>query len=160
MSLLAASLVLLAAQAAVQPSAITVTPVEPSAEAMELARTISRSSLVATIFPAQSAAEIQTILKANPDLTAAEQATLRRISERRAAAMLDRFVEADARAHAQRLSLDDLRRIAAYEQSEAASRRRAALPFIMRDVMATLQTFDFGRAVRREFCAETGKLCE
>ena len=160
MSLLAASLVLLAAQAAPAPPKITATLPEPSAEAMDLARTISRNSLIAAIFPAQSKAEIESILRTNPDLTAEEQATLRRISAREADAMLARFVEADARAHARRLSVEELRAIAAFEVTPAAASRRAAMPFIVADAMATLGTFDFGRGVRRAFCAETGKLCD
>ena len=156
MTVLAASLMLVAAQTATVPAPLPT----PSADAMEAARTISRNSVIVSLVPLQTKAEIEKMIVDNPGLSDTEKERLRTIGQREADAMMARFVEADAAAHAARLSVEDLRAIAAYESSPAAARRRTAMPAIIEATMARLGDADFGKAVRTAFCAETGKLCQ
>ena len=73
--------------------------------------------------------------------------------------MLNRFIEAEAYAHAVRHSLEDLEAIAAFAVTPAAKNLRNAMPFINRDAASRVGSDDLAGPMRTAFCAETGKLC-
>ncbi|WP_347303568.1 hypothetical protein V5740_02790 [Croceibacterium sp. TMG7-5b_MA50] len=131
----------------------------PSAERLELARAVAANGLLISLIPVQTRGEIDGMIAENPDLTAAEQARLREIGQEQATALEERVLAADAAALATHLSADDLRVIAAFERTEAAARRRAAMPAIMVETMQALGEVDYGNGVKAAFCAETARLC-
>ncbi len=151
MTLLAAALVL-ALQSA--------TPVSEADEKAALATEIAATSLLATIGPLQTAAEIEEIVAQHPELTPEEQANLRAIGTEHAQALDRRALATEAQALADALSLETLRSVAAYQRSEAAQAYRAATPQVMGTVMQSLDGLDFKGEVRAAFCTESGKLCE
>ncbi len=129
-------------------------------EGLTLAREIASHSLLATIGPLQTQAEVEAILTDAPDLTEQEQASLRAIGRERADALGKAALEAEAQALAAALPMEDLRAIAAFERSPAAANHRAAAPTVMAAVMEELAGVDYKREVKRSFCERTGKLCE
>ena len=65
------------------PPAPNQTPLPPpSAEKLEAARKIARSTTLAAMIPRMARTEVDSLLAVNPDLTADEQARLRVIGER------------------------------------------------------------------------------
>lgn len=133
---------------------------ETTDEKRALAREIAAQSLLATLGPLQTAAEVEQIIAEAPDLTAQEQEDLRRIGQERAQEIGQQALAAEAEALASALSVDDLRAIAAFERSPAASHRREVTPTVVGSVMQVLAGVDYKAEVRRAFCESTGKLCE
>ena len=129
-------------------------------EGLTIAREIAGHSFLATIGPLQTRAEVEAILADAPDLTEEEQASLRAIGREQADALGKAALEAEAKALATALSVEDLRAIAAFERSPAAANHRAAAPMVMAAVMEELAVVDYKREVKRSFCERTGKLCE
>jgi hypothetical protein len=133
---------------------------QPSPEAIALAREIAGHGTLAQIAPLQTQSEVEEMIRDHPELTEAEGERLRAIGERQTKALLDKALDAEARAMAAELSLADLRQLAAFNSSPAATHQRAALPKIMAATMAAMGDVDYAGGVRAAFCAESGKLCE
>ena len=127
---------------------------------LDLAREIAARGMLATIGPMQTQAEIAAIIAEHPELTAEQQDRLRSVGFAEAEALGAKAVEAEAQALAATLTLDDLTAIAAFERSDAAANRRAALPTVMATVMASLGNADYKGAVKAAYCKETGLLCQ
>tara|TARA_B100001179_G_C18598034_1_gene408301 strand:- start:2428 stop:2901 length:474 start_codon:yes stop_codon:yes gene_type:complete len=136
------------------------TPAIETDEKMALATEIASTSLLATIGPLQTAAEVEEIVAQHPELTPEEQASLRAVGAERAEEIGRAALETEARTLAENLSLETLRVVAAYQRSEAAQAYRAATPMVMGAVMQSLAGLDFKGEVKAAFCAESGKLCE
>lgn len=132
----------------------------PNAEAIELGREVSRGGMLATLIPLKTGSEIEEMITENPDLTVEEQEKLRAIGKAQADALFERVLDIEGRALAQNLSLEDLRTIAAYERSDAAARKRAAMVPIMVATVTALDGLDYGGGVKAAFCTQTGKLCD
>jgi hypothetical protein len=138
---------------------MTMMAAEPSAEALKLGREIAESGTLASLLPMMKADETAKLIKDHPELSAAEQAQLRKTSDRVFAAGADKLFAATARAYAEKLSLDDLRTAAAYYRSPAAKRMQAALPSVIGASMAAMGGMDFKKDLSAAYCKETGKLC-
>jgi hypothetical protein len=132
---------------------------QPSAEALKLGRVIAESGTLASLLPMIKADETAKILKEHPDLTAAEQAKLRETAERVFSVGTDKLFTATARAYAERVSIDDLRKAAAYYRSPAAQRLQAAQPQVIAASVGAMQGMDFKKDLLAAYCKETGKLC-
>ena len=94
-----------------------------------------------------------------PELTPDQVEQLREIGDRKAAELVGRAIEADARAIAAQLSIEDLRAIAEFSASPASRHQREAMPAIVMATMQTLGSVDYKGDVIAEFCSETQLLC-
>jgi len=155
-----AALLLLASPAGDAPQVEAASVDADKEEAMALAREIAANGFLPALVPLQTASEIDGMVKDNPDLTPAEIETLRTIGARHAEQLRAKLIDLDAKAYADALSLSDLRALAMFERSEAAAHRRDAMPQIMMSVVTSLGEVDYGGGVKKEFCSQTGKLCE
>ena len=151
---LAIAALALAAPAMAQES----TPVCDTREACALI--VSQNGMLAQIGPMQTQAEVEGLIAANPDLTVDEQEQLRAIGRAHADKLGKQALTAETQAYASALSLADLQAMAAWVQSDAAQRARAAMPQIMMGVMQQMQGVDYLGTVRADFCNATGKLCD
>ncbi|MEL7689910.1 hypothetical protein [Citromicrobium bathyomarinum] len=155
-----AALLLLALQTGGVPEVDSTVQLADREEALLLAREIAANGFLPSLVPLQTASEIEGMIKDNPNLTPSEIETLRAIGAQHAEQLRAKLIELDARAYADALSLSDLRALAVFERSEAAAHRRAAMPQIMMSVVTSLGDVDYGGGVKKDFCSQTGKLCE
>ena len=129
-------------------------------EAEELGVYIALNGMLSGLLPLAAQRDIREILAANPSLTAAEQAQLRATGARVIAAELGRLMTATGHAYAQRMSLAELRRVAAFYRTSAARALREATPAAMVETMQAVAGIDLKREVLVAFCHDTGKLCQ
>ena len=132
---------------------------EPSAEALTLGREIAESGTLATLLPMMRDDELGKLVKDHPELSATEQAALRKTADRVFRQGTDKLFAATAKAYAEQLPLEDLRVAAAYARSPAAKRVQAALPTIIGASVGVMQGMDFKKDVTAAYCKQTGKLC-
>jgi hypothetical protein len=132
----------------------------PSAESIRLAREIAHGGTLATLLPMIQAKEVDELVAAHPELSAADNAGLRATAKRVYEQGREKLLSAEAEAFARRLSLTDLRAIAAFERSSAARHYRSASPQVIAATMQAMGTMDYKRDVMSAFCKESGKLCE
>jgi hypothetical protein len=135
---------------------LTATP-DPAAEA--LGRELAGTGTLAALAPLQARAETEELIAAHPELTPTDQAQLRALAAKTAAAGTERLLGALGHAYAMRLSKADLAAAVAFERSPAAQRMRAAVPFTIAATMQAVGKMDFKADVRAAFCKDTGKLC-
>lgn len=131
----------------------------PSDEALAYARIVAANGTLATIGPLIARQEVEDLFSAHPELAEPEKARLRALGEELAARQGAQVVEAEAQAFAAQLSLEDLRELARFSQTDAARHLREKFPQVAAQTMGNLSTIDFGGDLRRSFCAETGKIC-
>ena len=132
----------------------------PDAEKLALATEVAAASPLATIGPLQTAAEVENIIAAHPELTADEADRVRALGKQRADELGQQALATEAAALADALTVEDLRAIAAFQRSTAAANHRAALPQVAMAVMQSLDGLDFRGEVQAAYCAESGKLCD
>lgn len=132
---------------------------QPSPEALRLSRQLADSGTLATILPMVASKEVEELVGAHPELSATETATLRATAKRVLEAGRERLMDSEARALAERLSLADLRAIAAFQRSPAAARYRAVTPAVIAAMMQSIGQMDFKGDVLKAYCRQTGKLC-
>ena len=143
------SLLLAAAAAAAQPSA----------EALKLGREIAGHGTLAALLPLKQEQDTRELLDEAKDLTPAEQAQLRATVERHYSKGKERLFAATGRVYAEKLSLKDLRAIAAFYRSAAAARFQTVVPTAIATTMQQVGDVDVKKDARAAFCKETGKLC-
>ncbi|WP_423141498.1 hypothetical protein ACOYW6_11740 [Parablastomonas sp. CN1-191] len=161
------TIVLLAAAAAATPAAPSVPALPgdtilthaPDAASEALGRELAASGTLAALAPLQARAETEELVAAHPELTAAEQAQLRAVAARTAAAGTERLMAAIGHAYAMRLSRADLSALVAFERTAAAKRMRTAIPFTIAATMQAVGKLDFKADTLAAFCKDTGKLC-
>jgi hypothetical protein len=71
----------------------------------------------------------------------------------------ERLMQATAKAYADKLSLGDLRVIAAFWKSPAGQSYRASIPAVIAATVESVGDMDFKGDVIAAYCKETGKLC-
>lgn len=133
---------------------------EPSPEALALSRELAETGTLAAVLPLVQAKETEELVANNPDLSPAERDQLRAIAKATFRQGRERIMDATARAYAERLSLEDLRALAAFQKSEAARRYRELMPEAIAAAMQKIGPMDYKGDVRTAFCKETGKLCD
>lgn len=131
----------------------------PSAEAIALGREIAESGMLAGLLPIVARRDIDELIADNPSLTAAEQTRLRAIGDRLFAEGRDRLMASNGRAYAERLTLEQMRAIAAFNRSPAAAALREATPGALVATMQAIGDVDLKQDIRTAFCRETGRLC-
>ena len=140
--------------------ALLLAAAEPSAEALALGRQVADSGTLAALLPLMQQKETEELIAAHKELTAAEQEKLRATAASVYEIGRERLMQAEARAYAERLSIDDLRAVAAFQGSEAGKRQRAAMPGVIGDTIQNAGKIDFKADVIAAYCKDTGKLCE
>lgn len=133
---------------------------QPSPDAMDYARQVASHGVLVEIARLQTRSEVEGMIKDHPELTETERGRLRTLGQEKAQSLVDSAIEAEAKALATELSVDDLRALAAFATSPAAEHQRAALPKVMASTVGSLGKVDYAGGVRAAFCAETGKLCD
>ena len=131
----------------------------PSAEAERLGRELADAGTLAAVLPLIQAKETEELV-AQSELTDAEKAALRVTAKQVYEAGRERLLSATGKAYAERLSVDDLRTLIAFERSDAAKRYRGAMPSAVGAAMEAAGPMDFKKDVRAAFCKDTGKLCD
>jgi hypothetical protein len=125
----------------------------PSPEAVALGTRLAETGTLASLLPMMAAKETDEMVAQHPDLSAAEQAELRRA----AATTLDggriKVFAAEGRAYAQRLSVADLRVLVARNGDPVSVRYRAALLPAIAATMGAMEGMDFKKDTLAAFCA-------
>ncbi len=139
--------------------AVMMMAAEPSAEAIALGREMANVGTLATILPMIEKTETEVLVAEHPELSPAEQVSLRDVAHATFLVGQERALAADAHAYASHLSIGDLRALVTFSRTDAAKRLRAAMPTIAAATMHELGAIDFKGEVRSAYCKETGKLC-
>jgi Uncharacterized protein conserved in bacteria (DUF2059) len=142
---------ILAAAAAAGPA--------PGAEAERLGRELAGQGTLAALLPLIAAKETEELVAAHPELGEAEKAALRDTARATFAAGESRLLAATGHSYAERLTVAQLRRLVAFNRTEAARRYRAAMPEAIAASMRALGPIDFKADALAAFCRGTGKLC-
>jgi hypothetical protein len=132
---------------------------QPSAAALALGRQVAEMGTLATILPLEQQKETEELIAAHPELSPNEKARLRATAKGVFESGRERLMQAEGHAYAQRLSVEDLRSVIAFERSQPGKRYRASMPQVIMDTMRVMGTMDFKGDVLRAYCKETGKLC-
>lgn len=128
-------------------------------EQLRLGEELARSGTLATILPAMVAKDADELVRDHPELSAAEQAELRRVALEMAEASAARLYRAMGDGYARRLSAEDMRALIAWNTGPLARRYRAAELPTVAEAMGKLGGMDLKKDSMAAFCAKTGKLC-
>jgi hypothetical protein len=139
--------------------ALMMAAAEPSPEALALGREAAQAGMLATLLPILEAETTEKLVAEFPELSDADRQKLRDTAHRTYVEGRARLLEADGRAYAEQLSVEDLRTIVAFFRTDAAKHYRDAMPRIAASTMATVGPMDFKKDVIAAYCKETGKLC-
>ena len=139
--------------------ALLLAAAEPSPEALALGRQIAESGTLASLLPLMQQKETEELIAANDGLSQADKDRLKATAAKVYEAGRERLMQSEARAYAERLSIDDLRAVATFRTSDAGKRERAAMPGVIADTMHRVGKLDFKGDVVAAYCKETGKLC-
>lgn len=133
---------------------------DPTSEALALGKRLAEAGTLAALLPAILAKETEELVAEQPALSDADKTILRSIATEQGKAGLDRMMTATGRGYAEKLSIEDLRVLVAFNESAAGTRWREVTPGVMIATMATVGDIDFKGETRKAFCAKTGKGCE
>ena len=132
----------------------------PGPEALALGRQVAASGSLATLLPLVQAKETEELLAEDHALTPAQRTRVRAIAARSYGAAIDRLNNTIGKAYAERLSVDDMRALVAFNATPAAQRYRAAAPEAIVEAMQSLGNLDLKGDVRKQVCAEMRHLCD
>lgn len=141
-------------------AAVAMQVAQPSAEAIALGRQVAENGTLGSLLPLLAQRDVEELISSNPSLTAVQQAQLRTTGTRIAVAGIDRLLTANGRALAERLTIEQLREVVAFDSTPAAEALRAATPAAIVATMTTIGDLDLKRDIRAAFCRESGQLCE
>jgi len=139
--------------------ALLLAAAQPSDEALRLGNEIAAHGTLAALLPLKQQQDTAELLAEDKTLSAAEQAKVRATVDRLYAEARKRLFAATGRAYADRLSLSDLRTVAAFYRTPAARRFQAAVPAAIVATMKTVGDIDLKKDARTAICKDTGKLC-
>jgi hypothetical protein len=132
---------------------------QPSAEALQLGRQVAEVGALASFVELVQAKETDELVEAHPELSERDRATLRATAHRVYLSGRERLMDATGRAYAERLGIDDLRAIVAFQRSPVGQNYRAAIPAAIAATVETVGEMDFKGDVLAAYCKGTGKLC-
>ena len=134
-----------------------------SAEAVALGTRLAETGTLASLLPMMAARETDELIAAHPELSPVEVAELRRVAAATFATGKAKLFAAEGRAYAERLSVADLRVLAARSGDAVSTRYRAAAPAVIATVMGAIGGMDLKGDTLAAFCAQkrtgTGKAC-
>lgn len=139
--------------------ALALVQTAPSPEAEALGKRLAETGTLAALLPMIVAKDRESLIAEHPELSDAEKATLRETADQVARAGIDRVMAATGHAYAVTLSVEDMRVLVAFNESEPAIRWRAATPGVIAAAMTDVGDLNFQMDAIKAFCAKTGKLC-
>ncbi|WP_116090281.1 DUF2059 domain-containing protein [Sphingomonas crusticola] len=139
--------------------AIALAAAMPSAEAKALGAQVVRMGPASGILPLLARQQAEELISEHPELSDPDRITLRGIARDTAQRAMDKLFDALGHGYAAALSIEDLRKIAAFQRSPAAVHYRAAMAQVMIEGMEILGEVDLKAEAVAAFCAKTGKLC-
>jgi hypothetical protein len=132
---------------------------EPSPEALALGKEMAQTGMLATLLPILETETTEKLVAEYPELGDADRQKLRETAHRTYLEGRDRLLDADGRAYAEQLSIEDLRALVEFSRTDAAKHYRAAMPRIAASTMGRAGQMDFKKDVIAAYCKETGQLC-
>ena len=139
--------------------ALALAAAAPTPEALNLGRHLAERGSLASLLPLIQAKETEELVAAHPELSADEKAALKAVAKRVFETGRSRLMEATGRAYAERLSIQDLRKLVAFHKTGASRRLQAATPQAIAATLQSVGKLDFKGDVTAAFCRQTGKLC-
>ena len=132
---------------------------QPSPEALKLGREIAEGGTMASFIQLVQSKETDELVDAHPEISTADKGKLRATAHRVYLSGRERLMAATGRAYAERLSVGDLREIAAFQRSRAGQSYRASIPAVIAATVKAVGKMDFKGDVLAAYCKDTGKLC-
>ena len=132
---------------------------EPTVEAMALGRELAGQGTLTGLLTLLESKETDDLVKEHPGLNANEQAALRASAHRTFLTGFGKIMDATGKGYAERLSVEELRALVAFNRSAAAAHYRTISPAVIAKTMETLGPMDFKADVVANYCKESGKLC-
>jgi hypothetical protein len=139
--------------------AIAMAQTAPSAEAEALGVRLAQTGTLAALMPVIVAKDLDELVAEHPDWSEADKAGLRATADELAQAGIARLTAAIGHGYAQKLSLEDLRALVAFNEGPVAKRWRDATPGAVMQAMTAVGQMDFKADARKAYCAKTGKGC-
>jgi len=139
--------------------ALMIAAAEPSPEALALGKEMAQTGMLATLLPILETETTEKLVAEYPELGDADRQKLRETAHRTYLEGRDRLLDADGRAYAEQLSIEDLRALVEFSRTDAAKHYRAAMPRIAASTMGRAGQMDFKKDVIAAYCKETGQLC-
>lgn len=141
-------------------AALTVaTPASHAATPLELGQELASQGMLASLLPMMAKKETEEMVASLPDLTDAEKAELRATAAETSAAGAARLMAVQARIYSEKLTLEQLQALVAFNRSDAAKSYRAAQPDVIAGTMMVMDGVDFKGETMAAFCKKTGKGC-
>lgn len=131
----------------------------PPPEALDLGKRLAATGTLAALLPAVTAKEREDLVGEHPEWSETDKAALRATADAEARKATDRLNTAIGQSYAARLSVEELRTLVAFNESETARKLREATPMAVLGAVQQLGEFDYKGTVRKAFCAQTGKGC-
>ena len=150
---------LIAAALLVAAPAFAQTATPPTAEAEALGRQVAGTGTLAALLPLLIARDTEAMIAEHPELDDAAKAKLRSVAADTAKTAIDRMLGAVGHQYALRLSVEDLKALAAFNASAAAKAWRAAEPQVIVATMQTVDGFDFKGEAWGAYCRSPGVKC-
>jgi hypothetical protein len=126
--------------------------VQPSAEALALGRQLSEKGTLATLLAVGERKDLAEMKERNPGMSDTDEAALEATVKRVYAAGRDKLFSADARSFATNLDIADLRALAAFAKTPAATHLREKMPAIIVSTISQVGQIDLGAAIRKDYC--------
>ena len=139
--------------------ALMMVAANPTAEAVQLGRELAEAGVFAALLPAVKERETEELIAAHPKLSAPEKEALRASAYRTFDKGRERVMAGLATAYAERLTIEDLRALVAFDKSPVAQRYRLVAPEATLVTMKALGPMNFKDDAIANYCKETGKLC-
>lgn len=131
----------------------------PSAEAEALGKKVAEGGMLAALLPLMIAKDIAELVGKHPELDAAGKDRLRATAKALGSTKVDELMTTIGREYAARLSLADLKALAAFSATEASKNRRAAEPLVIASSMQAFDGFDLQKMAWTEFCKDPAAKC-
>lgn len=131
----------------------------PSAEAEALGRHIAERGTLGALLPLMVARDTEELVARHPELDGAGKDRLRAAAGAAARAAIARLMSTVGHQYALRLSLPDLKAVAAFSDSPAATAWRAAEPQVIAASMAGLDGFDLKNEAWTAYCRDPAAKC-
>lgn len=139
--------------------ALFAAPADPTPEALALGKRLAEAGTLAALLPLKAAAEREELVAEHPEWSDADKAALRQAADAEAKAAFDTLTAAIGRGYAEKLSIDELKALVAFNESPVARKARDATPAALISAMSGLKDYDYKGSVRAAFCTQTGKGC-
>jgi hypothetical protein len=140
--------------------ALALVQTAPSPEAEALGKRLAETGTLAAMLPMIVAKDRESLVAEHPELSDSDKTRLRETADEVAKAGIDRLMTATGHAYAATLSIEDLKVLVAFNESEPAIRWRAATPGVIAAAMTDAGDLNFKVETIKAFCAKTGKACK